>query len=70
MIYEAPELRTERRRVTRDEWWWIVGVVVFALRVYSNYQLEQAVEACERSGGVAKVTSSMFGSSWTVTCYR
>ncbi len=71
MNYAAPSITIPSRDLTRDEWWWLGMILLFAVRVYSNYALEEkAVDECTNSGGSARVVSSFFGSSWTVECYR
>ncbi|MBD0379606.1 hypothetical protein [Paenibacillus sedimenti] len=70
MAYVSPTFIIKQSDVTRDEWWPVVLVLLFIIRVYSNYALDQAVQECKDSGGTAKVSSSFFGSSWQVECYK
>lgn len=69
MEYVLPIVDFEKRSLVRDEWWPVL-VLLFVVRVYNNYALDQAVQSCERSGGTAVVTSEWWGTSWTVECYK
>lgn len=68
-VYLTPSFSERNEVLVRDEWWQIV-VVLFVLRVYSNYSLQKAIDTCENRGGVANVTSKFFGSSWEVRCTK
>ena len=68
-MYIKPSLVQRKEQLIKDEWWQI-AIILFALRVYSNYALKQAVGSCERRGGIAEVTSKFFGSSWEVKCIK
>ncbi|PLR75318.1 hypothetical protein CU633_21790 [Bacillus sp. V3-13] len=68
--YVSPSVESKNREFIGDEFWWAVVVLLFAVRVYSNYALTKTIKACENQGGSAKVSSHMFGTSWTVSCYK
>lgn len=68
--YISPSVESRDRDFTGDEFWWAVVVLLFIVRVYSNYALTRTINTCKSEGGTAKVTSSMFGTSWTVSCYK
>ncbi|KQU13093.1 hypothetical protein ASG65_12150 [Bacillus sp. Leaf13] len=68
-MYIKPSFEERKEKLTRDEWWQIV-VILFVLRVYSNYSLQKAIESCKSKGGLADVTSKFFGSSWEVRCIK
>jgi hypothetical protein len=69
-LYSSPTIERKEREFTGDEFWWAIMVLLFVVRVYSNYSLTKTIKACESQGGSAKVTSQMFGTSWSVSCYK
>ncbi|KQU13092.1 hypothetical protein ASG65_12145 [Bacillus sp. Leaf13] len=69
MNYLKPEVSVENKQeLVRDEWW--QAVLLFAVWAYSQYAMNNAINKCEKSGGVAKVSSYVFGTVWKVSCYK
>jgi hypothetical protein len=71
MTYASPDIQLESRvQMERDEWWWLGAILLFVAWAYSQYQLNNAINKCHSRGGVAKVSSYVFGTVWKVECFK
>ena len=69
MSYVKPEIALEKKqKLVRDEWW--QAILLFIIWAYSQYAMKDAINKCEKRGGVAKVSSYVFGTVWKVSCYK
>ncbi|PLR75317.1 hypothetical protein CU633_21785 [Bacillus sp. V3-13] len=70
MNYQSPVVElNQREKVTGDEYWWVGLVLLFVVWAYSQYAMQKAVSSCSKSGGLAKVDSYFWGTTYKVSCY-
>lgn len=71
MAYVCPDFDGRLRLMKEDEFGGLaIIVVLFIVRAWSQVALDRAVQGCYDVGGDPQVTSSFWGSSWTVKCVK
>ncbi|MCI2254823.1 hypothetical protein L2D08_10650 [Domibacillus sp. PGB-M46] len=69
MEYVKPLISLEKKQdLERDEWW--QAILLFVVWAYSQYAMKDAINKCEKQGGMAKVSNYVFGAVWKVSCYK
>lgn len=68
-VYCPPVAQVEDLSRERDEFWWVVGIL-FVVRAWSAWQLNDAIDRCYASGGSPEVESHFWGSFWELRCVK